>query len=459
MALDIAGVGAAAASSLNANFFPTFACLLSTYVDSSGRRDYTDYQLLRVYAPSNQAFGLLQNIYYSGGYDFWSRPSRSGASDILVSPGQLDTLKSLFNIIGIHYEVLIHDLQRDVEGERRHSQTRQSTQLTWTSYHRLPTIHAWQESLAEKYPELVTILTIGKSFEGRPLRVIKISNSKNNETKPAVWLDGGIHAREWISPATVTYITNELINSAAHSNESRLIDIYDWYISPNVNPDGYEYTWTNDRMWRKTRSTYSTERSSNFTVDQRGIWDQFFGCCKGTDPNRNFAHQWGGKGTSKNKCSEIYHGPHAASESEIKAVQDFVYERRNEIKLFLTVHSYSQLLLLPWGYDDVRTDDYEDLMAVANKAVEKLEAVHGTKYKVGPSPELLYPAAGGSEDWAKGVAGIKFSYCFELRDTGNYGFILPASQIIPTGQETFEAVKSMAEDVIAYYKLDSAKTN
>lgn len=66
------------------------------------------------------------------------------------------------------------------------------------------------------------------------------------------------------------------------------------------------------------------------------------------------------------------------------------------------------------------------------------------------------PAAGGSEDYAKGVAGIKFSYCFELRDTGNYGFLLPPAQIIPTGQETLAAVESMAEDVITYYKLDSS---
>lgn len=47
-------------------------------------------------------------------------------------------------------------------------------------------------------------------------------------------------------------------------------------------------------------------------------------------------------------------------------------------------------------------------------------------------------AAGGSDDWAKGVAGVKYSYTIELRDTGNYGFLLPASQIIPTGEETFE---------------------
>lgn len=65
------------------------------------------------------------------------------------------------------------------------------------------------------------------------------------------------------------------------------------------------------------------------------------------------------------------------------------------------------------------------------------------------------PAAGGSEDWAKGVAGIKFAYCYELRDEGRYGFLLPASQILATGQETFAGVRSMAEDMIDYFKLEA----
>lgn len=63
-------------------------------------------------------------------------------------------------------------------------------------------------------------------------------------------------------------------------------------------------------------------------------------------------------------------------------------------------------------------------------------------------------AAGGSEDWARGVANIKFSYCYELRDTGKHGFILPPNQIIPTGEETFASVKAMIEGVMAYYKVE-----
>ena len=232
-----------------------------------------------------------------------------------------------------------------------------------------------------------------------------------------MWIDGGIHAREWITPASVTWMMKELIeNDAAHPD---LTEKLDWYILPIMNPDGYAYTQSNDRLWRKTRSPNS------------------LGICAGTDANRNWGYQWNTGGSSDYGCSETYHGKEAFSEVENRNVRDFVDARKENIKFYNTIHSYSQLILIPWGYTSTLADEYEKLKAFADKGNAALKATHDKDYEVGCIPCLLYIASGGSMDWALGEAKIPYAFAMELRDTGRYGFILPAEQIIPTAEETW----------------------
>lgn len=136
--------------------------------------------------------------------------------------------------------------------------------MTWQAYHRLSDIHGYLDYLAETYPNLCSVKTIGSSIEGRPLKLLKISSSSS--AKRAAWVDGGIHAREWISPSTVTYIINQFVSN--YESEPSYVKEIDWYFLPVLNPDGYEYSHTTDRLWRKNR--------------RFGIG------CAGTDLNRNF---------------------------------------------------------------------------------------------------------------------------------------------------------------------------
>ncbi|CAL8137075.1 unnamed protein product [Orchesella dallaii] len=392
---------------------PTLACLFSTL--SGGRKSYNGYQVLRVNLTSTRAFNTINGIYLTNTFDFLTPPVRNNATDLVVCPEQLLPLKGLFRTLRIPYEVAVPNLEKEIAHETIENNLRLKSEggMNWNAYQKLTTIQNWMDDQAHNHPQFLSTENYGTSTEGRHLKVLKISTGGGG-SKPAVWLDGGIHAREWISPATVSYIANELIKIAeeGESNENyRLVNAVDWYINPNLNPDGYEYTQI-DRMWRKTRS------------GNMGFLANAFGCI-GTDPNRNWEYQWGGKGTSNNPCSQIYRGTSAASEPEVKLTQDYVYARREQIKLFLTFHAYSQMIFTPWGYDDVPIDDKEDLMIVARNAAKALKDVHGTEFQSGSSPELLYAAAGGSEDFAKGKAGIKFAYCYELRDTGKHGFILP----------------------------------
>ena len=277
-------------------------------------------------------------------------------------------------------------------------------------------MHQWMECMAASFPDKVTLISIGKSSEGRLLQVMRIGSGSKN--KPAVFIDGGIHAREWVSPAAVTYVVHRMLEGGSEFAEE--LQTYNIYVLPLANPDGYEYSRNHDRMWRKTRSR----------TGKKNLLGQE---CHGVDPNRNFGFEWGGYGASENACKETFRGSGPFSEPETRAMRDFILGERADFKLYLTFHSYGQYILYPWGYDTLDTFDFRDLHRVGNVAARALKQTNGVNYQLGSAAKMLYPASGGSDDWAKGGAHIKYSYTIELPDTGRHGFILPARFIRRVG--------------------------
>ncbi|NXT67577.1 CBPB1 Carboxypeptidase, partial [Chaetops frenatus] len=291
-------------------------------------------------------------------------------------------------------------------------------------------IAAWTADIAAQNPDLVSRSVIGETYEGRPMYLLKMGKSGPN--KKAIFMDCGFHAREWISPAFCQWFVKEAVETYGKDTVmTTLLNKLDFYVLPVVNIDGYIYTWTKDRMWRKTRS-----KNAGTT-------------CIGTDPNRNFDAGWCSLGASKYPCSDTYCGSAPESEKETKALADFIREHLSTIKAYLTIHSYSQLLLFPYSYTYDLPPNYQELNSIASAASKELASLHNTKYTYGPGAETIYPAAGGSDDWAYDQ-GIKYSFTFELRDTGRYGFLLPESQIKPTCEETLLAVKYIANYVLEH---------
>ena len=275
--------------------------------------------------------------------------------------------------------------------------------------------------MASEYKSRATLINIGRSSEGKSLKVLQVGSGERG--KPAIFIDGGIHAREWISPSTVTYILKEFLENPA--KYSKILSKVDLYFLPLANPDGYEFSRRSDRLWRKNRA--HSER----------------GKCAGVDLNRNFGYKWGGKGSSNNQCSETYRGTRPFSEPESRAMRDFILARRGNIRMYITFHSYGQMILYPWGYDRVDARDSAELHRMGLVGARAI----GRNYKVGSAAKVNYEAAGASDDWAKGSAGIKYSYTIELPDTGRYKFLLPASRIGSTVREAARAVKAMGEDL------------
>ncbi|VDK53521.1 unnamed protein product [Anisakis simplex] len=308
-------------------------------------------------------------------------------------------------------------------------------------YHSFDDIINYLNALAITYPDRVRVMPIGITHEGRQIPLIQIGKP-SRRMKPGIWIDGGIHAREWISPAVVLYMINQLVEKYDKDAEMRnLVDSIDWFIAPLLNPDGYEYsrssTHPDIRLWRKNRSPQvciQTRQSNLFLLIAFEINMFSFvetRCCQGVDLNRNFDWDFGVEGSSTDPCSEIYQGAYAFSEPETRAVRDFLTSHNAQMRAFLTFHSYSQILMYPFGHQ-VRTytSDVRDLRNTALHAANALRSLYGTKYTVGTGADTLYPASGGSEDWAKGRMRIKYSYLFELRPEDEVwdGFLLAENQ-------------------------------
>jgi murein tripeptide amidase MpaA len=279
---------------------------------------------------------------------------------------------------------------------------------------------------AAEFPTICTLINIGQSFEGRDLFVLKISSGAG---KPGIWIDANIHAREWITNAIGTYTINELLRSTDPETR-RLTEDFDWYIMPMMNPDGYEYSRNTDRMWRKTRST---------TTSPLG--------CRGADPNRNWGYTWNQGGSSPNPCTDTFMGATAFSEPENAAANTYFATIAGQVKFYLSLHSYSQLILLPYGHNNNRIPQYNEWMRIGNLAAAAFRQRFGTNFRVGNIVDLLYVASGGSMDHVLGTHGTALTYTFEMRDTGSYGFLLPPAQIVPSCLEFMDALHAIVNEV------------
>ncbi|XP_018797979.1 PREDICTED: zinc carboxypeptidase A 1-like [Bactrocera latifrons] len=363
--------------------------------------------------------------------------------NVLVAPERVTDLLAVLQRAEVPHQLVEENAQKslDLEQELVADPNRRTGDYTWREYHELDDTYAWLRTLTEKYPEQVSLFVAGKSYEGREILGVKISFSSSRAeeaaraTKPGIFIEGGMHAREWISPATTTYIINQLLTST-NADVRKVAESYVWYFVPHSNPDGYVYTHTTNRLWRKTRTPYNY--------------------CYGADPNRNWDFHWNEVGSSNNPCSDTYAGPKAFSEIETRTLAEYISTLKGQLFLYLSFHSYSQLLLFPYGYTGELPPNYKDLKRVFDVAVSAVSKRYGTRYTGGNVYDAIYPAAGASLDWAYGKMNVPYSYCFELRPSSNAlwsGFRLPAAQIIPTGEEIMDSMLAMINEIDTSSKM------
>ena len=292
-----------------------------------------------------------------------------------------------------------------------------------TGYHSAESLEQDLRDLATSAPEIAELQQIGSSLEGRPIWALRIGERRGSARK--LMFMGCHHAREWIAVEVPFLLAKHLVTQANQSPVKDWLQTGELWVAPMVNPDGHEFSRQVARLWRKNR---------------RPNADGSFG----VDPNRNYGYMWGTLNVSTSShvpSDETYVGPRAFSEPETRAVRDVI--ARELFRAVITYHSYSQLILYPWGYTDDPIVDVGDRTRMADLATTMhtlIKGVHGKVYTPQQSSQL-YPTAGDTTDWTYGVYGVP-SFTIELRperfDQG--GFILPPDQIQPTWEENKPAV-------------------
>ncbi len=275
-------------------------------------------------------------------------------------------------------------------------------------------IRRWVDSIAAANPR-VSVDTIGRSFEGRPLLVLKVGPAGDSPTRPNAFFVATYHAREWAATETALRLVKWL--AAPPGTDARrdsLVQTRDIWIMPVANPDGYQFSFDGDRLWRKTRSLQP-------------------GGTTGVDMNRNHSVNWGldNQGSSPDAATDIYRGPSPASEAETRSIEAF--HAAHPPVVSLSYHTYAGLLIYPPGavYGELPAD-LSVYRAVAgtharSAVADRLPGSTRTAYAPGPAWQL-YTTNGEYTDFAAtrhGTIALTTELSSGYGASGFYGFEFP----------------------------------
>jgi len=354
--------------------------------------------------------------------------------------------------LGLSSEVIIEDLSAFEE------QLRNSNYFD--PFHSYEEMVQKMQQFQNDHPDIAMMKSLGKSWEGRDIWAIKISDNvsveESNEAE-ALFM-ANIHAREMITPEIIIYFMHWLIdNYNIDPRATYLVNNRQLWLIPTTNPDGRVYVFTGNYSgggqsgpitWRKNKR------------DNNGN-NQFDSYYDGVDLNRNFGHMWGlDSGSSGQPPSDTYRGPDPFSEPESKAIKNFV-ESHNFV-ISLSYHSYGRWWIFPWGYTNINPDtpDHAQFVALAESCV----AYNG--YKAANGDDFSYLVSGDTDDWLYGEQTTKnkiFAFTPEVGSSAE-GAFWPDTSLIPKlvnenmGPNIFMAYAAGEEPIIEHGPLTETES-
>jgi hypothetical protein len=273
-------------------------------------------------------------------------------------------------------------------------------------------------AVARDNPQLVKLEVLGRTHQGRELIALKLTQGARgvrDGARPAVLYSSLQHAREWISVEVNRRTLHHFIDRwRADDEEIRALlrSTELWFVIV-ANPDGYQYTFDTERLWRK--NLRDNNNDGQITVGD------------GVDPNRNFNEHWGydNEGSASDPGDETYRGPEAASEPETKFLAGLI--NRIKPKFQSNLHSFGEWLLYPQGWQ-VGTLDADNPIYVALGGTDANSAIEG--FNPGQSADTLYVTNGETTDYAETAAGT-IAYTPELGEgQEGSGFVFPDNEAL-----------------------------
>ena len=241
--------------------------------------------------------------------------------------------------------------------------------------------------------------------EGYDLWVTVLTNQAIPGPKPRFFLMSAVHAREYVTAETATRFAEYLLlNYGVDPDVTWMLDYFELHLLPQANPDGRKIAETGV-SWRK-----NTDNDDG--CGEESSW--------GVDLNRNSSYQWGGDGASSDACNPTYRGPSAASEPEIQAMENYVRSLfpdqrgptdndpapKDTPGLFITLHSYGNLILWPWGHTGSTAPNHLELQTLGRKMAFLNNYTPQASH-------LLYPTSGTNDEFAYGELGVA-AYTYEM---------------------------------------------
>jgi hypothetical protein len=303
-----------------------------------------------------------------------------------------------------------------------------------SGFHNYAEMVADIQTVEAAHANLVDAFTIGKSYQNRDIWAVKVSDRVGtDEAEPEVMFDVLHHAREHLTTEMGLFILHLLAdNYSSDAQIKGLVDSREVWIVFNVNPDGGEFD---------INPPYQFQRK-NLQPNP--------GPCEGTDLNRNYGYRWAhdNVGSSGDPCSEVYRGSAAFSAPETQRVRDFVASRVidgvQQIRTHISYHTYSELVLWPYGYTfndlpgDMDPDDWDVFVTMGEAMADTTCQDPWGCYTPQQSSDL-YLTNGTTTDWMYGANRI-FSFTFEMFPKGGCGFYCEDEDIVPQTERNREAV-------------------